>query len=128
MWLITGGAFQGKLAYACKIFNIEEEKIIDGASCQWEEMLKASLVNHFHLWIRRMLQEEQNVYKLLEEIIRKNSDIIIIVDELGCGIVPIKAFDRNYRETCGRVCCQIAKNSKEVHRVISGIGMVIKHA
>jgi len=128
MWLITGGAYQGKLEYAINATNIMEENSIDGTTCDWEELLRAQLVNHFHLWIKKMLQEEKNVYELVKELMQENPNLVIIVDELGCGIVPMEAFDREYRETVGRVCCIIAKRAEEVHRVMCGVGMVIKHA
>ena len=51
---------------------------------------------------------------------------MLITDEIGYGIVPTDAFYREYRETHGRVCTQIAAEAKEVHRVICGIGTVIK--
>ncbi|MCI9019059.1 MAG: cobinamide kinase, partial [Lachnospiraceae bacterium] len=54
-------------------------------------------------------------------------EAVIVVNELGSGVVPIDAFDRNYRETTGRICCELAKKAREVHRVVCGIGMVIKH-
>lgn len=128
MWLITGGAYQGKLDYALQITNIKKKDVIQGNTCQWEELLKAPLVNHFHLWIKRMLEEGQDVNELVEEIFLRNPNIVFIVEELGCGIVPMEAFDRDYRETTGRICCRIAKEAQEVHRVICGIGTVIKHA
>ena len=56
----------------------------------------------------------------------ENSEIVLITDEIGYGIVPADAFYREYRETHGRVCTQIAAEAKEVHRVICGIGTVIK--
>lgn len=128
MWLITGGAYQGKLEYTRKVTNIKAENIIDGSTCEWDQLRKASLINHFHLWIKRMLEEEKDVYELVDQVMRENPTLVIIVDELGCGIVPMEAFDREYRETVGRVCCRIAKRAEEVHRVMCGIGMVIKHA
>jgi adenosyl cobinamide kinase/adenosyl cobinamide phosphate guanylyltransferase len=93
-----------------------------------DELLKTRLVNHFHLWIDRMLKEKQDVKDLVEQILRANPHIVILVDELGCGIVPIEPYDRNYREVTGRICCQLASSAQEVHRVICGIGTVIKHA
>jgi len=128
MWLITGGAYQGKLEYAINATNIMEENSIDGAICDCDELLRTQLVNHFHLWIKRMLHEEKNVYELVNQMMEENPNLVIIVDELGCGIVPMDPFDREYRETVGRVCCLIAKRAEEVHRVMCGIGMVIKHA
>jgi len=128
MWLITGGAFQGKMDYALSQTGIQAEKVIDGATCEVFELLDKPLVNHFHLWIYRMLQEGKDINEALNQILQKNPNIVIVVDELGCGIVPIEAFDRNYREITGRVCCLLAENAKEVHRVICGLGMVLKHA
>lgn len=128
MWLISGGAFQGKLDYALNILRIDERVVVDGLTCSWEELLKMPVVNHFHLWIDRMLKEEQDVKALVEQILKANPGIVIIVDELGCGVVPMEAYDRNYREVTGRICCQLASAAQEVHRVICGIGTVIKHA
>ncbi len=130
MWLITGGAYQGKLEYSLNKTDIQKENTIEGATCKWEELLEKPLVNHFHLWIKRMLEEGKDgkdVYSLISQILLNNPNVVIIVDELGCGIVPMEAFDREYRELTGRVCCAIAKEAKEVHRVVCGIGMVIKH-
>ena len=58
---------------------------------------------------------------------QKNPDLILVTNELGYGVVPVDRFDREYREKTGRVCCEIAKQATEVHRVICGIGTVIKH-
>jgi adenosyl cobinamide kinase/adenosyl cobinamide phosphate guanylyltransferase len=128
MWLISGGAYQGKLNYALAQTGIQAEKVIDGSSCEMNELLEKPLVNHFHLWIFRMLQEGKDINEALKLILQRNPQIVIIVDELGCGIVPIEAFDRNYREITGRVCCMLAEAATEVHRVSCGIGMVLKHA
>lgn len=126
MWLITGGAYQGKLGYALKKTKLKAEDTIDGADCSMEELLTKPLVNHFHLWIKRMLEEKQDVQGLVEQIKEKNPKLVIITNELGCGIVPMDPFDREYREVTGRVCQVIAKDAKEVHRVVCGIGTVIK--
>lgn len=128
MWLITGGAYQGKLDYVMSKKTIPFEQIVDGETCELQELLEKSLVTNFHLWVKRMLLEKKDVFPLVEEMFQKNPDLIIIVNELGCGIVPMDAFDRAYREVTGRVCSKIAKEATEVHRVVCGIGMVIKHA
>ena len=128
MWLITGGAFQGKLNYALNQTGIQAENVIDGATCEMHELLEKPLVNHFHLWIYRMLLEGKDINEAVDQLLQRNPNIIIVVDELGCGIVPMEVFDRNYREITGRVCCLLAENAKEVHRVICGLGMVLKHA
>lgn len=53
---------------------------------------------------------------------QENPDAFVTADEIGCGIVPMEAFERGYRETDGRICQRIAAYSEEVHRVICGLG------
>lgn len=127
MWLITGGAWQGKLDYARSLTVADPSSICDGATCTREDLLSARVVDHFHLWIRRMLENDTDIQKELEQILAHNPDLVIVADELGCGLVPMDIADRRYRETTGRICCQLAKEAAQVHRVISGIGMVLKH-
>ena len=128
MQLISGGAYQGKLDYALALTGRKESDVADGMVCSMQELLEKPLVNHFHLWIDRMLKEEQEVTTLVDQIMEHNPGIVIIVDELGCGIVPMDPYARKYRELTGRICCRLAKEAEEVHRVICGIGTVIKHA
>ena len=62
----------------------------------------------------------------MAELMQENPDAFVTADEIGCGIVPMEAFERDYRETDGRICQRIAAYSEEVHRVICGLGMRIK--
>ena len=59
---------------------------------------------------------------------RENPRLLLISNELGYGVVPMDAFDRTYRETTGRICTYLAKESQTVIRVVCGMGMVIKNA
>ncbi len=124
MILVTGGCFQGKTAYACKTFGIGREEAADGAVCPPEEIYKTKLLFHFHEYIRRLMETEESFS--LEALTRKNPEIILVTNELGYGVVPTDRFDRAYREKTGRVCCQVAREAKQVHRVVCGIGTVIK--
>ena len=48
---------------------------------------------------------------------QKNPDIVLVSNELGYGVVPIDAFDRNYRETTGLFygnCDLTADNGKDL--------------
>ena len=57
---------------------------------------------------------------------QENKDTIVIADEIGNGIVPLDAFEREYREQTGRAEILLAKKADEVVRVICGIGQKIK--
>ena len=55
---------------------------------------------------------------------QKNPELVIVTDEIGCGIVPMDPFQREVREQSGRVCTALAGKARRVHRVICGIGTV----
>lgn len=126
MIMIIGGAYQGKYNYA-KQWVDKESEWIDGADCDYEEIFTCRAVNHFHLFIKRFM-ESNKVDELPDCIIKNNPNLVIVSDELGYGVVPVEESDRSWREKTGRISTRLAANAKEVHRIICGIGMVIKHA
>ena len=125
MKMVIGGAYQGKLEYAKKTFRIPDGWV-DGASCEPEEILNCRGVWNFHLLIRRMLEKERDTDDLIRKLPEENPELCIVTNELGCGVVPVEAFDRLWREKTGRICTELAEKAGEVHRVFCGIGMVIK--
>ena len=60
-------------------------------------------------------------------VLAGNADKLVLVsDEVGSGIVPIDAFEREFREKNGRVNCYLASQAEQVIRVPAGIGTRIK--
>ncbi len=140
MKLITGGAYQGKLAYAKERYGVQDGWI-DGRTCGTEEILTCSGIHHFHEYVKRMLQDEQSTFGLkndsligLEEqaqsfadrLCGENPEILIVSSELGYGVVPMEKQDRMWREAVGRICTCIAAKSEEVIRVVCGVGVRLK--
>lgn len=122
MILIVGGAYQGKEIFAKEQFL--EIIWTDGKDCDMEEVFSAQGILNFHEYIRRAMKEKRDISNLAEMLMEKNQ--VIVADEIGYGIVPMDAFDREYREMTGRICTKLASNASKVYRVICGIGTVIK--
>ncbi|WP_099467975.1 bifunctional adenosylcobinamide kinase/adenosylcobinamide-phosphate guanylyltransferase [Konateibacter massiliensis] len=125
MIFVIGSAYQGKTAFVKERFSIKEEEIADGESCSYGELYKAKAVNHFEWLIYRLMKEERPVEAFVEELLMKNKELIIILAEIGSGLVPVDAFDRIYREKVGRTGCLIVKYADEVYRIHCGIGTKI---
>lgn len=150
MEVYFGGAFQGKLEYV-----LEKKgclKVADGAGCSLKDIKDAQVLNHLHLYIKRLTYKEGAAYnttvddtitaddtitvdttaktmpaaEIINDIYEANPDIILICDEVGGGIVPLKKEDRIYRETVGRALCCAVKKSDRVERVMCGIGQCLK--
>lgn len=84
------------------------------------------IINHFHEFIRNYVDKPEEVNEFAEMLVRTRDDIIIITDQVGCGIVPLDRTEREWRELHGRVMCRLASNAKHVERIICGTGQVIK--
>ena len=134
MKLIIGGYSQGKLNYVLRKIGENEYQICDGTlsddiKSDTEEADSTNtiiIINHLHTFIKTSMQRGENPKESILNFIRKYPDCILISDEIGNGIVPMDAFEREYREQTGRILIELAKEAEEVIRVICGIGQKIK--
>ena len=124
MRIITGGAFQGKRAFAEKLYPGVEWT--DGGRCALDEIRTCRAVYGFHEFVKRWLEQGKNWEELASLMLEENRDLILICDEIGCGLVPVDAFEREYRESTGRVMNALAVQAERVDRVVCGIGRRIK--
>lgn len=60
------------------------------------------------------------------QLFKRHPDAVIITQEVGCGVVPIDASDRAWREALGRAACVLAAESDTVILMTAGIGTAIK--
>lgn len=123
MILVTGGAFQGKADFVKARFLCS---MIDGESCDFNSVFSAECVCNYHLLIKRLIERGENPIGFTERLCRENPDIIVIMNEIGGGIVPIGKEDRIWREQTGKAGCIIAAFSDIVVRLCCGIPTVIK--
>ena len=91
----------------------------------------AIVVDCLTLWLTNiMLAEDRDVEAesaaLLESAARATAQIILVTNEVGCGIVPENALARRFRDEAGRLNQRAAEQATEVHWMIFGIGLKIK--
>ena len=127
MKLVIGGCAQGKLDYVLMKYHLQEDMVWDGMLPDDEKMSQNPvIINHFHKWVKQRILDEGCPEEEVLSFLDRYEDCIIISDEIGNGIVPMEAFEREYRERVGRILVQLADRAKEVERVICGIGQKIK--
>ncbi len=126
MKMIIGGAYQGQIQWAKEHYT--DITWIDGNSCPLEAVFSCQGIYDFHMLIQRMLQNDRDLSakEFAEKLILENTELIIVSNEVGYGLVPVDAFDRTWREVTGRVCTELAAFSDEVTRVVMGIGIPLK--
>ena len=122
MKLVIGGYANGKLDYVLGRPEAQAYRVYDGCLPEEAEWLEQVIIDHLNLWIKKQLEEQQNPEQRLDEFLKQCPDCILISDEIGNGIVPMDAFEREYREKTGRILIELAKQADEVVRVVCGIG------
>jgi len=126
MVLITGGAYQGKKDYALRTFGFNELDIADGSVCNKEDIFSAKCVTNYHIFVKRMLEESADIIAVTKQLCTENENAVVIMNEIGCGIVPLEKKDRIWREMAGKCGCIIAENADTVIRLSNSIPVAIK--
>lgn len=116
MMLVIGGVGQGKLDYV-----LQKTGLSAGDVAKTPEEAKGKPVfTGLETWTKAHLDES------LAGLLETNPGVIILCDEVGCGVVPMKPEERVWREAVGRLCCQLAEKAERVERVFCGLPMVLK--
>lgn len=132
MELYIGGYAQGKKDYVLQkypdsiLWDVKDMDLL-GDIC--EKKSQHIIINGFHLWVRKFLQQgidKEEILQKLHQLEDAGYVLCIISDEIGNGIVPMEAKERNWREETGRVLCMIAKEAQRVERIICGIPQILK--
>lgn len=121
MIFITGGAYQGKTEYAVHQFGINKNDIIHGGEAS-KLPERINCIAEYHLYIRRLLEENTDPL----EVTKKLDADIVIMDEIGCGIIPLEKEERIWREQTGMAGCILAERAETVIRMTCGIPQIIK--
>ena len=120
MILIIGGAYQGKLDFARNQFGITDDDIHTCAAGEID-------------FSRRC------IYKI-EEFTLRNADpiacfkanrqhwenSILICEDIFCGIVPMGAENRAWRQRTARLCQYLAEEAQQVSRIFCGLEQRLK--
>lgn len=123
MILITGGAYQGKTEYVKTHFQYE---ITDGALCNFEDAKNAKILTNYHILVRRFIESGIDAEAYTRAFCRSNPDCIVLINEIGRGIIPMEKQERIWRKNVGRAGCILAEKSSTVIRLICGIPTALK--
>jgi adenosylcobinamide kinase / adenosylcobinamide-phosphate guanylyltransferase len=91
----------------------------------------AIVVDCLTLWLSNLMLAgtpslENEYRKLVDASVKARAKIVLVTNEVGCGIVPENALARRFRDEAGRLNQMAAQQASEVHWMIFGIGMRIK--
>ena len=120
MILIIGGAYQGKLEYARKTFFLTDadvhfcgkENIDFSKRCVYG--IEEFTFGH---------DDPIGYFRANRELWQ---DSILICQDIFCGVVPMGAENRAWRQNTGRLCQYLAGEAQQVIRVFCGLEQRLK--
>ena len=120
MVLIFGGAYQGKLDFAMKKFNIKDTDIFTCTEDSFPDFSK-KIIDRAELFFLKCVKDGIEPRDILCENINMLQDKIVIARDISQGIVPIDSVQRAWREASGRAMMYLAGEAEEVYRVFCGL-------
>ena len=125
MVLIFGGAYQGKLDFAMKKFNIKDTDIFTCTEDSFTDFSK-KIIDRAELFFLKCVKAGIEPRDILCENINMLQDKIVIARDISQGIVPIDSVQRAWREASGRAMMYLAGEAEEVYRVFCGLSEKLK--
>ena len=126
MILIYAGAYQGKLDFARKNFEIKDEDICYCNSDMESIDFGKKVIYGLEKFIYGYEKRGQSADEYIRAQLPLMSDKIIICEDISRGLVPMDKLERAWRETNGRVVNAVAAEADEVYTVFCGIESRIK--
>ena len=119
MDLIIGGAYQGKLDYARSNFALEEGDIFLCTPETVPDMACRCWV-HYEQYVLGCVRRGESPR------LPEREDAIVIADDIFCGVVPLEAESRLWREETGRALHAVSRRAATVTRIFCGLPLKLK--
>ena len=124
MVLIIGGAYQGKLDFEKTAFTLSEDEIFTCGSSEIDFSKRCiNSIEEFTLACVQSGVDPSEYFKAHRDD-WKNS--VLICEDIFCGVVPMGAEMRAWRQATGRLCQYLSREAAEVSRIFCGLEQKLK--
>lgn len=126
MKLITGGVYQGKLEYALKTYSFTEKDVFTCSNTDID--YSKPVIYGLERFTYELVRQNGGVEPLDYFRARKGEweNSILIAADISCGVVPIDAVEREWREAHGRLLNYLSAEADTVIRMFMGIAEILK--
>ena len=120
MILIIGGAYQGKLDFAKEAYGITEADVHTCGRCGID-FSKRCIYK-----IEEFTSFNEDPIGYFEAHREDWKDSILILQDIFCGVVPMGAENRAWRQRTGRLAQYLSKEAIQVIRIFCGLEQRLK--
>ena len=124
MVLIIGGAYQGKLDYAKAAFSIADDEVF---ACDGVEIdFSRRCIYRIEEFTLACVLENNDPTEYFRSRRERWKDSILICQDIFCGVVPLGAEIRAWRQATGRLCRYLSGEAAQVSRLFCGLEQRLK--
>ena len=120
MILIIGGAYQGKLDFAREAFGITDEDVF---ICGTGEIDFSKRCIYKIEEFTDTHPDPISYFKMHREAWQ---DSVLILQDIFCGVVPMGAENRAWRQKTGRLAQYLSREAEQVSRIFCGLEQRLK--
>ena len=124
MVLIIGGAYQGKLDFAKTAFSLSEDDIFTCSSSEID--FSKRCINSIEEFTLACIRRETDPSEYFIAHKEDWQDSILICEDIFCGVVPMGAEMRAWRQATGRLCQYLSREASKVSRIFCGLEQKLK--
>ena len=125
MVFVYGGAYQGKLRFVQTNYSFAEQDYFY-CTIEDEPTVTAKVLVGYEQWVLGQIRKDGNPLEWLEAYLIANPQVVIIAQDMSCGIVPIAFESRMWLKEMGKCACALSEKSEKVYRLFCGIATKIK--
>ena len=86
----------------------------------------AIVVDCLTLWLSNSMNLPDKTEETIAVALESTADVIVVTNEVGCGIVPENALAREFRDRAGRMNQRFAEAADEVYWMVFGQPLRVK--
>ena len=124
MHVFIGGAYNGKTDYVRRWIGDSAASFCTMDTAATAKAGESLVITDLHEWLMTTDITETEASNAVREI--SGSNTVFILTEIGRGIVPLDAQQRELRDRCGRLYQQLFTEATTVTRIWYGIPDTIK--
>ena len=124
MVLIIGGAHQGKLDFAKENFSLSDGDVFicEGASMDFSRRCVYGIEEF--TWA--CMEQDLDPIAYFRDHRTEWENCILICRDIFCGVVPMGADVRRWRQQTGRLCRYLSAEASQVSRIFCGLEQRLK--
>lgn len=124
MKLIIGGAFQGKRDFAKAAFQLGEEQIF---TCNGREVdFSKPCIDKLEEFTYACVEAKEDPVAFFRAHREEWQDAVLICQDMSCGVVPLGADMRQWRQNTGLLCQYLSAEADSVYRIFCGLEQRLK--